>query len=103
MGIKKVGPMTEIVPGQWICIEPLLRDHVCSRPIEVVRRSGKRVYFLNRHGEDEGRFCTVGSIVALCDSKQEADSVYAVSQSQFDALNAVRAAHAAQMAEKFKA
>jgi hypothetical protein len=95
MGIREIGPVTEVRPGQWICETPLLRDHICSEPREVVRRSGKRVYFKNRHGEDDGAYCSIRSVLALCDTKEEADTVYAVSKMQFDELNEVRRRHQA--------
>jgi hypothetical protein len=102
MTVRKVTPLTEITPGQWICETPLLRDHICSPPREVVRRSGSRVYRRNRHGEDEGAYCAVKSIVALCDTKEEADAFFAVSSEQAYRLNAVRAEQAAKAEALFK-
>lgn len=95
MSIQKIGPLTEIKPGQWICREPLQRDAICSRPEEVVRRIGKRVYYRNRHGEDEGAYCALKTILALCDTKEEAESLFEISKAQFAKLDAVRAEHAA--------
>jgi hypothetical protein len=93
MGIRKIGPVTEVTPGQWILQTPLLNDHLVSEPREVIRRSGKRIYYRNRHGEDDGTYCSIATVVALCDTKADADTVYAVSKSQFDALRAVRHDH----------
>jgi hypothetical protein len=96
MGVREIGPLTEITPGQWILQTPMLRDHITDAPREVIRRSGKRVYFKNRRGEDEGGYCALHTVVALCDTKAEADVLYAISQSQFDQLRAVRADHDAR-------
>jgi hypothetical protein len=96
MAIRKIGMLTEVTPGQYICIEPLMRDHICSSPLKVLRRSGKRVYFENRHGEE--KFCAVGSVVALCDTQEEAAELFAISLSQFDRLREVRNEHKAQFA-----
>lgn len=101
MGIREIGPMTEVRPGQWICETPLLRDHICSAPREVTRRSGKRVYFKNRHGDDEGAYCAIQSVLALCDTKEEAFALFAISKQQVDALQAVRAEHQAHFKALF--
>jgi hypothetical protein len=82
--------MTEILPGQWILQTPIMLDQICAGPRQVVRRSGKRVYFKNRHGEDEGQYCAVGSVLALCDSKAEADDMFAISQQQAAELHDAR-------------
>jgi hypothetical protein len=93
MTIRQVGPMTEITPGQWVLQTPLMRDHISDPPREVIRRSGKRVYFKNRHNEDEGDYCSVATILALCDTKAEADELYAISAAQYQRLMEVRKDH----------
>jgi hypothetical protein len=102
MAIRKISPMTEVTPGQWVLQTPILRDHIVSEPREVLRRSGKRIYFKNRHGEDEGDYCALHTIVALCDTKAEADALYVISESQFEQLRAVRADHEARFKAMLK-
>lgn len=93
MTIQRVTHVTEITPGQWICMDSVMLNHIVSPPREVIRRSGKRVYYRNKDGVDDGRYCALSSVIVLCDTRDEAERVYAVSEGQAASLRAVREAH----------
>lgn len=98
MAILKATKTTPISPGQWICGDSLIRDGICKSPRKVTRVSGQRVYFLDRHGEEEC-YCSRHTIQFVCDTKEEGDRMHAISEAQRRALDAVRDQHAAMVAE----
>ena len=90
MTIKRVETNTEIKANQWITKESMMIDAICGLPRKVVKVSNNRVYFTNRHGEDEGNFCLKRSIKFVSDSKEELEIMYAISLEQEKELSATR-------------
>lgn len=78
MTIKKMADGVEVKAGQWINKGSVLTDGLCSSPKQVQSVSNTRVYLV---GEDERTtYIAKDSIVYVCDTKNEADQMYALSK-----------------------
>lgn len=100
MTIQKLTESTEIKPGQWVCTESNLRDGICGRQRKVVKASGARIYVTETSGEDFGHFISRKSVLFVCDTREEADALYAINEAHYREVNASKAAiMAASMAK----
>jgi hypothetical protein len=101
MAITKITTDTDINAGQWLCKESFMYHTICASPRMVVKTSGQRIYLTNRHGEDEGDYIARKSALYLCDTKEEALAVHAISNEQVAAITAstkaIEAAHKAKI------
>jgi hypothetical protein len=74
---------TPIAEGQWICRTPTIMHALCSAPYQVTRVAGKRIHF--RDGEADSWLLSK-SVLFVCDTKEEAAAVYAVSCQRAEAM-----------------
>lgn len=76
MTIKKVDGDTPIARGQWINKDSSQTDGICGTPKLVEAVSGTRVYITGE--DDRTTYIAKSSIAFVCDTKEEADSLYAL-------------------------
>lgn len=82
MSIKKMDAdmKLEVKPGQWINKEAAMPDGICGTPKQVESVANTRLYLV---GEGERTtYISKSSVVFVCDTKAEADSMYALSRQQ---------------------
>lgn len=80
MGIRKLADNVEVRVGHWVCKESAFADGICGAPKLVDAVSNSRVYVIGE--DDRTTYMNRGSIVFVCDTKAEADSMYALSKQQ---------------------
>jgi len=102
MAIKRVTADTPILANQYVCFESMMRDAICTQPYSVEKVSGQRIYYTNRHGEDEG-YKLRKNVVFVCDTLAEGDFLRDVSQAQLYAIDAATTAVKAEHTKKIDA
>lgn len=91
MAITRIADSTTLVPGKWLCLEPVLNDGICSEPRKIIRVAGLRVYVVARDGSE--KFRPIKSVAFVCDTEAEGMTLVDIQKSQLQALADVRAEH----------
>lgn len=92
MSIKKMDEaMTVPVKnGQYICKASVIEDEICGAPKLVESVSNTRVYIKGE--DDRTTYIAKSSVVFVCDTKDEGDSMYALSKQQSSDLRSSKLA-----------
>lgn len=92
MTIKKMDAtlQLEIKPGQYICKHSIIEDGLCGSPKLVESTSSTRVYLKGE--DDRTTYISKSSVIFVCDTKAEADSMYALSKQQEAQLRSTKLA-----------
>jgi hypothetical protein len=100
MSIQKVTAETEIKPGQWALERSAYSDSLFARPRRVVKASGQRIYLTDEKGIDDGLFVARKSVAYLCDTREQAEGMYQISERHHAAIQEARDAVHAESAAR---
>lgn len=87
MAIKAATPEQQIAVGNFICTAPSGDYKITGRVLTVTEVKGQRIHVNDMDGYPAS-FILVKSIAYVCDTKEEALSVKALSDAKYDAISA---------------